>query len=89
MIQSFVKEKNFNHHHKFSHACLQTGWSQQCTKIKTKTDLNIYTLTVSVQANLTLEAKGREDGKGTLKKLTCISEEAKKTVLLQLSHLLN
>lgn len=56
---------------------------------QTKTDLNIYTLTVSVQANLILEAKGREGGKGTLKKLTRISEAAKKTVLLQWSHLLN
>lgn len=77
-----MKEKNFNHQNKFSHACLLTGLSQQCTEIKTKIDLNIHTLTVTIQETPTLEAKGK-DGKGTLKKFTHISEEANKMVLLQ------
>ena len=59
MIQSFLKKKNFSHLNKFSHACLLIGLSQECTEIKTKIDLNIHILTVSVQKISILEAKGK------------------------------
>lgn len=63
MIQFFfLKKKSFSHQNKFSHACLLIGLSQECTEIKTKIDLNIYTLTVSIQEIPTLEAKGKGEG---------------------------
>lgn len=59
MIQIFMKEKNFNPQNKFSYALLLTVWNQQCVEIKTKIDLNIHILTVSVQEISVLQANGR------------------------------
>lgn len=66
MIQSFMKDKNFNLKKFFT--CLSLNRVESTMHgDQDQIDLNIHTLTVSVQEIIILEAKGK-GGKETLRK---------------------